>query len=320
LNKGIKNAPKGINQGALVTVDVKSGGVLALVGGVGPFLKHQWNRAVSPHTAGSSFKPFVYLAAFEKGSLKPSDEVDDSPVVIPQKDGEPYEPKNFDDEFKGYMPVTQSLAMSRNTCAIRIAQLAGIPNVISVARRSGISSRLDPYISLALGSAAVSPLEMSGAYACFVRNGAYVKPNLFRRIEDSNGRLVKEFRTRTEKRLKPEAVAQLHQCLQTVVENGTGIKARIPGVPVIGKTGTTDGATDVWFVGATPTEATAVWGGTDKPYHKKNNYITGGNLMTVIWREHTASYVSARKQKFKPAKKITPVPTSANSKEKAKAV
>lgn len=299
LNSGIKKAPKGINQGALVTVDVQTGGVLAMVGGVGPYAKHQWNRAVSGHTAGSSFKPFVYLAAFEQGLLSPDDVISDDPIVIPQKFGPAYAPKNFDGEFKGPLPVTKALAYSRNTCAVRAAQLAGVSKVVNVARRAGITTKLDPYISLALGSASVTPMEMSGAYASFVRNGVYIKPQVIHKIEDSTGKVVHQLRPKQERRLKPRAVAQLSTCLKQAVEAGTGTKARIPGVPIIGKTGTADGATDVWFVGVTPGEATAVWGGTDKPVHKRNNAITGGNLMAGIWRQHTSSYMHARKETWK---------------------
>lgn len=302
LTAGIKKAPKGINQGALVTMDVKTGGVLAMVGGVGPFLKHQWNRAVSGHTAGSSFKPFVYLAAFESGAISPDDQVSDDPIVIPQRHGAPYAPKNFDSKYYGPIPVLKALAMSRNTCAVRVAQLAGISRIVDVARRAGISTRIDPYISLALGSAAVTPLEMSGAYGCFARKGVYIKPQVIRRIENSDGQLIKDFRVRLEKRFKTSAIAQLVRCLKAVVQEGTGARAQMPGVPVIGKTGTADGATDVWFVGATPNEVTAVWGGTDKPIHKHNNYITGGNLMAVIWKDHTTAYMAARKKQHEDTK------------------
>lgn len=299
LASGIKNAPRGIDQGALVTVDVKTGGVMVMVGGVGQFEKHQWNRAVSEHTAGSAFKPFVYLAAFEQGMLDPEDVIDDEPIVIPQKVGEAYAPKNFDGEFKGPMPVSMALAQSRNTCAIRVAQMAGVNKVVNVARRAGVSSRLDPYISLALGSAAVSPLEMSAAYASFVRNGVFIEPQIISRIETSDGKVIKQFRPKHERRLKQSAVVKLNTCLRKVVESGTGTKARLPGVPVIGKTGTADGATDVWFVGGTPGEVTALWGGTDKPIHKKNNAITGGNLMAGIWHQYTSSYMHSRKKEWK---------------------
>ncbi|MBY0549467.1 MAG: PBP1A family penicillin-binding protein [Candidatus Obscuribacterales bacterium] len=299
LNRGIKKAPRGINQGALVTVDVRTGGVLVMVGGVGQYEKHQWNRAVSEHTAGSAFKPFVYLSAFEQGILDPEDVIYDEPIVIPQKVGAPYAPKNFDGEFKGPMPVSTALAQSRNTCSILIAQMAGVGNIVNVARRAGISSRLDPYISLSLGSSAVSPLEMSAAYASFVRNGVFIRPQIVSRIETSDGKVLKQFRPKQERRLKQSAVVKLNACLRKVVEAGTGTKARLPGVPVIGKTGTADGATDVWFVGGTPGEVTALWGGTDKPIHKKNNAITGGNLMAGIWHQYTSSYMHSRKGEWK---------------------
>lgn len=299
LNRGIKKAPRGINQGALVTVDVRTGGVMVMVGGVGQYEKHQWNRAVSEHTAGSAFKPFVYLSAFEQGILDPEDVIYDEPIVIPQKVGAPYAPKNFDGEFKGPMPVSTALAQSRNTCSILIAQMAGVGNIVNVARRAGISSRLDPYISLSLGSSAVSPLEMSAAYASFVRNGVFIRPQIISRIETFDGKVLKQFRPKQERRLKQSAVVKLNACLRKVVEAGTGTKARLPGVPVIGKTGTADGATDVWFVGGTPGEVTALWGGTDKPIHKKNNAITGGNLMAGIWHQYTSSYMHSRKGEWK---------------------
>jgi penicillin-binding protein 1A len=291
LGDGIKKAPKGVSQGALASVNVSDGAVVALVGGVGNFWKNQWNRATNPHTAGSSFKPFVYLTGLIKNAITPDSIVDDSPITIKQGWGLPdWSPKNFDHKFMGNIPVRKALALSRNVVSVRIAQKVGIENVVETARLAGVQSKLDPNLSLALGSSAVTPLEMAGAFATFARGGVAIRPRILRRIEDSKGQVIELFEPRVDKVFQLEPVAELVDMMQDVVRWGTGTQARLPDRPVAGKTGTADEAKDIWFIGFTPDLATAVWGGNDENLAIPGNYVTGGTIMAKIWKDYNVAY------------------------------
>lgn len=291
LSKAIEHAPKGVSQGALVSVSVADGSVLSLVGGVGGFWKNQWNRATNPHTAGSSFKPFVYLTGLIKGDITPSTLVDDQPITIKQGWGLPdWSPKNFDHKFMGRIPVKRALALSRNVVSVRIAQKAGIENVIETARLAGITTKLDRNLSLALGSSAVTPLEMAGAFGTFARGGIAIKPRVVRRIEDNRGRVIETFEPKIDKVFPSEPVAALVNMMQEVVKAGTGTMARLPDRPVAGKTGTADEAKDIWFIGFTPDLVTAVWGGNDENKSIPGTYVTGGTVMAKIWKDYNLAY------------------------------
>ena len=291
LAESIKKAPKGVSQGALVSVTVPDGAVIALVGGVGDFWKNQWNRATNPHTAGSSFKPFVYLTAFIKGVLNPDSTIEDEPLVVKQRWGLPdYCPKNFDKKFLGKIPVRRALALSRNVCSVRIAQLVGIDKVIETARLAGITAKLDPNLSLALGSSAISPLDMAGAYATFARSGVAIHPQVLRRIENNKGQVIEVFEPRVDKVFEPEPVAELVEVMQEVVKSGTGTQARLPDRPVAGKTGTADASKDIWFNGFTPDLVTVVWGGNDENLPIPGTHVTGGDVMAKIWRLYNQAY------------------------------
>jgi len=316
LQESIKKAPKGVSQGALVSVSVQDGSVLALVGGVGDFWKNQWNRATNPHTAGSSFKPFVYLTAFIKGALTPSSVIADEPLVVRQPWGLPdYCPKNFDHKFLGKIPVKRALALSRNVCSVRIAQLVGIDSVVETARLAGITTKLDPNLSLALGSSAVSPLDMAGAYATFARAGVAIKPQLLRRIENNKGQVIETFEPRVDKVFEPEPVAELVDCMQEVVRSGTGTQARLPDRPVAGKTGTADESKDIWFIGFTPDLVTAVWAGNDDNLPIPGTYVTGGTVMAKIWRDYMTAYYD--KHPTPPGSFIAPTAASKDEKSPA---
>lgn len=307
LAESIKKAPKGVSQGALVSVAVQDGAVLALVGGVGNFWKNQWNRATNPHTAGSSFKPFVYLTAFAKGALTPASIVADEPLTVKQPWGLPdYCPKNFDHKFMGKIPVKRALALSRNVCSVRISQLVGIDSVVETARLSGITAKLDPNLSLALGSSAVSPLDMAGAYSTFARAGVAIKPQVLRRIENNKGQVIEVFEPRVDKVFDAEPVAQLLECMQEVVRAGTGTQARLPDRPVAGKTGTADESKDIWFIGFTPDLVTALWAGNDDNLPIPGTYVTGGTVMAKIWRDYNAAYYE--KHPTPPGAFILPTP------------
>lgn len=289
LANGIRRAPKGINQGALVSVSVADGAIVAMVGGAGSYEKSQWNRALSPHTAGSAFKPFVYLAALAKGVLSPNSLVADEPLEIRQPGAPTYRPRNFDGQFLGPMTIRKALSLSRNTCAVRVAQAVGPNEVALCAHRAGISSKLDENLALALGSSAVSPLEMAAAYTTLARNGEYIEPQMIRSIADADGKVLKTFTQRREHVFDPEPVAELVDALQDVVEKGTGTRARLFDRPVAGKTGTADQAKDIWFIGFTPDLVTAVWGGNDDN-KAVGGHATGGTIMAAIWQNYMHAY------------------------------
>jgi len=288
--KGIKSAPRGIDQGALVTMSVKDGAVLAIVGGVGKADGDHWNRALYPHTAGSSFKPFVYLAGLTKGIIVPDTVIDDAPLVIETEGTEKYIPRNFDGKFMGWIPARLALALSRNVCSARIAQEVGMANVIEVAHAAGIKSQLEPYPSLALGSCALSPLEVTTAYATLARGGVYMEPQLLRRIQSNDAKQDRTFQATPCTVFPVEEVSQLVDALQDVVRCGTGTRAALSGIAVAGKTGTADNGKDIWFVGFTPDTVTAVWGGSDKNLAVKGAHVTGGDIMAHIWHDFMNSF------------------------------
>ena len=295
LNEGIKKAQKGVTQGALVSLSVRDAEVLALVGGVGDFWKNQFNRATNPHTVGSSFKPFVYLTAFIKNVLAPDSTIDDTPLVINQPWGLPaYAPKNFDHKFYGKITVRRALALSRNVPAVRIGQMVGMESVIETARLAGITAKLDPNLSLALGSSAASPLEMAGAYGTLARFGISIKPQVLRKIENNRGQIIEVFEAKTDRAFQVEPVARVVDCMQDVVKWGTGTNAKLADRPVAGKTGTADEGKDIWFIGFTPDMVTAVWGGNDENKPISGHNVTGGVIMAKIWHNYNEAYYKAR--------------------------
>ncbi len=291
LTEGIKRAPAGISQGALVTIDVPSNEVRVIVGGVGDFWKHQWNRATSAHTFGSAFKPFVYLAAFIKGLYSSNSAILDSPYLYQNPEtGEVWTPKNFDKTFWGEISVRKALINSRNIPAIRVAQKVGMPFIQEISEKVGITD-VQPYLSSALGSSAISPLKAANAYAVLARGGIYMKPVIVKRITDRSGKIIEQNNVVPDRVLQPGPIYELIDVLVDVVDHGTGVQAKIPGLQIAGKTGTADGARDVWFIGFTPDTVTALWGGNDNN-KKASEYATGGGVMAGIWRNFMTSYYS----------------------------
>lgn len=287
---GIRHAPAGVTTGALVSINVRDGAVVALVGGVGDYMKNQWNCATNPHTTGSAFKPFVYLAAFNHGVLTPGTFISDSPLVVPVPHEADWKPKNYDGKYMGDITVSEALAYSRNTCAVRAAMRVGIDSVIETARLAGIKEKIAPQLAASLGCSAASPLEMANAYATLARGGVYLKPQVLRRVDNKNGICLKSFYSAQERVFETQPVADLVDILQEVVAQGTGTQARLGDRPVAGKTGTADQAKDLWFVGFTPDLVTAVWGGNDNNRAIPGSHITGGTVMARIWRDYNRSY------------------------------
>ncbi len=273
------------DQLALVAVDPRTGFVKALVGGVGEFDKNQFNRAVlARRQLGSSFKPFVYYAAFATGNYTPDSVIDDSAMTIPDGD-EPYVPRNYDNKFSGSISIRQAIAVSRNIPAIKLGLEVGNENVIAICRKLGINSPLKPVVSLPLGAADVTPMEVAGAYAVFASGGYKSKTTLIARVSDRNNNLILDNSPKLELILDPIAVSYLTDALRGVVTNGTATEAQLSeGRPVAGKTGTTSDFRDAWFVGYVPQLSVAIWIGNDD-YSPMANGVTGGVFVTPIWRK-----------------------------------
>lgn len=289
LASGLARAPYGINQGALVSIRVADGAVVALVGGVGDYMSNQWNCATNPHTAGSAFKPFVYLAGFEKGVIEEYGMIEDAPFSMKDHQGKEYKPKNYDGKFLGGITVAKAFAYSRNIPALKIAQSVGVDSIISVAERAGVKEVLAPHLSLALGCSAVSPLNLGNSYATFARGGMYMSPSLVRRVETRSGKVLENFYPESSAAFDRNTVAQLVDLMQDCVAEGTGQLAKLPDRPVAGKTGTADQGKDLWFVGFTPDLVTAVWGG-NKDNKAVGGSATGGTIMTRIFRDYNLAY------------------------------
>ena len=303
LTAGIMKAPHGVTQGALVSLSVRDGSIIALVGGGGSgnASSSQFNRATAPHTAGSAFKPFVYLTALEQKAL-----VSDSIVLDGPFENAGYDPTNFDGRYMGWMSIRRALALSRNTCAVRILGLVGPEKVAETAARAGITSKMDATPALALGSCAASPLDMANAYATMVRNGARIQPSLISYVTDSHEKIV--FQTKLEEKnvISSEACAQMVDLMQDVVQSGTGKRAQLFNRPVGGKTGTSDGARDLWFVGFTPDTVTAVWMGNDHNKPIAGLATTGGTVAASVWKSYMQKYYTGHPT---PAGSFTPPQT-----------
>jgi len=253
-------------QGALVAIDPRNGDIRALVG-ARRSVPGGFNRAlVARRQPGSAFKPFVYAAALANG-LTPSAVIEDAPVEITEH-GQVWRPVNFDGQFAGRLTLRRALMRSANAATVRLGEAVGERRVAALARRAGIRSPLAAVPALALGAAEVTPLELVTAYAPFANGGTSVTPSLVRRIEAGDGSVLWRAEQRKSERVLGDAEAfQLTSMLESVVDGGTGRVVRDRGVRdvVAGKTGTTNDATDVWFVGYTPTVVAAVWFGYDAP-------------------------------------------------------
>jgi len=275
---------RGVNadQMALVAIDPRTHFVKAMVGGIN-YDESQFNRAVqAQRQPGSSFKPFVYYAAFASGRYTPDTIIQDTPASY--ADGyEYYNPRNYDGSFMGSIPIRKALELSRNVPAVKLGQSVGVERIIEICRLLGIESPMEPVISLPLGAVDLTPMEMAGAYATFASNGWHSDPTFIVQVTDSNGNLLLDNTPKPQLILDPWATAALTDVLQGVIARGTGTAAQI-GRPAAGKTGTTDSQRDVWFVGYVPQLSTAIWLGNDD-YSPMGSGATGGTYVAPVWRD-----------------------------------
>lgn len=270
LRRGVQAAHgKHVTQGALICIDPFTGGIKAMVGGVGQdYLKDQFNRAVQARRQpGSAFKVFVYTAALDTGY--PLDyELSNERISFPGYGGSTWTPDNYDGRYGGSYTMREAVARSVNVCAVRMANEVGIEKVIQYARDLGIKSPLSKNLALALGASEVSPLEMCSAYGVFAANGIRAEPIAISRVTSIEGGHEKELRgfsgPAPQVVLNPDTAQKMNELLRGVVTSpeGTGRAAAV--IPnAHGKTGTTQNDRSAWFIGYTPELVTAVWVGND---------------------------------------------------------
>lgn len=250
-------------EGALVALDPTTGAVRALVGGF-DFRRSEFDRAIQARRqAGSAFKPVVYAAAIERG-LTPSHRILDEPTLfIEPGTWRPYRPENYDLEYSGLVTLRTALERSANVATVKLLDEIGPEPVIDLARRLGITTKLEPYPSMALGAFEVSPLELVAAFGVFAHQGVRVEPHLVERVLSSQGELLERVKPEVREVLSPQAAYLMTSLLRGVVTRGTAAAASALGRPLAGKTGTTDDCTDAWFIGYCPDLVVGVWVGFD---------------------------------------------------------
>jgi penicillin-binding protein 1A len=271
-------------QGAAVILDVKTGEVRAMVGGY-DFQISKFNRAIqSRRQTGSSFKPIVYGAAFEKG-LTPADTIFDEPIAIPLDKNTIYAPKNYYGRYSGIVTIQRALELSINVPAVKTWMMVGGKRVADFAHRLGITSDIPLYPSSALGAAGVAPMEMTAAYNVFANQGVFVKPRLIRKIVDQTDRVLEEQPPELSEATDPRIAYEVAYMLRGTVVRGTAYEAHTLPPPVAGKTGTTNAYTDAWFIGFSPEFCVGVWVGYDDPSRTLGPGATGAEVALPIWIE-----------------------------------
>jgi len=262
-------------QGAMIAM-TPDGAVRALVGGKN-YSESQFNRAVvAKRQPGSAFKPFVYLTAIERG-LTPDTIREDKPIAV-----KGWRPENYTREYFGPVTLSRALAQSLNTVSVRLTMEFGPTAVTRTAYRLGISSKLEPNASIALGTSEVTPLELVAAYVPFANGGIAITPHVIERVRSTGGKLIYARRDESLGRIiQPEYVAMMNRMMRDTVVMGTARKAEMPGYFPVGKTGTSQDFRDAWFIGYTSRLVTGVWIGNDD--NSPMNKATGGGLPVDIW-------------------------------------
>jgi 1A family penicillin-binding protein len=310
-------------QGAIIAIDPQTGFIRAMVGGV-EFSKSQYNAAVQGRRQpGSAFKPIVYCAAIDKGVLTPESRLLDAPVSYPSFP-KPYRPQNADGRYRGWVTVRQAMAYSINIPAVKALAMVGPQTVIEYARLLGIKSPLEPNLSLALGSSAVSPIEMAVAYGVFATGGHRCEPTAIVRVRDSEGNIIQENAPDITYGVIPESTGKImDELLKTPVQvpGGTAYRVLRDFPEARGKTGTTDEGRDAWFVGYTPELVTAVWVAreVEDPVKKRKVYLPmprvfGGTVCAPIWRQFMSVAVPLQKEWLR-KQQLGEVPDKAQQRE-----
>ncbi len=280
-------------EGAFVALDPSNGQVRALVGGF-DYNKNKFNHVTQAwRQPGSSFKPFIYSAALEKG-FTPATVVNDAPLFFDAgtTGSQPWEPKNYDGKFEGPMPLRTALAKSKNMVSIRVLQSIGVHYAQDWITRFGFEADKHPaYLTMALGAGSVTPMQMAQGYAVFANGGYRVNPQLIARITDNKGRQLYEAQAVTladsARAVDPRNAFLMSSLLQEVTRSGTAARAQgtLKRPDIYGKTGTTNDSMDAWFAGYQKELVAVVWIGYDQP-RKLGDRETGGGLSLPVWIEY----------------------------------
>lgn len=279
-------------QAALVAIDNSTGEIKAMVGGYS-FEDSKFNRATQAfRQVGSSFKIYVYTDAIERGA-SPFDTIVDAPFTA-VSGGRPYSPHNYDERFEGTITLRRALAGSRNVPAVKLAEKVGIPTVVDMTRRFGVTTPLPPYLPLALGAADMKLIEHVSAFTVFPNDGIRIDPHMIRRVTTYDGALLEEAHPEVHDVVSPEVARTMTAMLEEVIQFGTGIQARPLGRPAAGKTGTTQDYTDAWFIGFTPQLTSGVWVGYDDKQISLGKKETGARAALPIWLEFMKAALEAQ--------------------------
>ena len=277
-------------EGAFVAIDPRNGSIRALVGGF-DFAKNKFNHVTQAwRQPGSSFKPFIYSAALEKG-FTPSTIVNDAPLFFDAgvTGGQPWEPKNYDGTFEGPMTLRRGLAKSKNMISIQILRSIGTQYAQEWITRFGFEAeKHPPYLTMALGAGAVTPMQMATGYSVFANSGYRVNPWLITRVQEQRGKLlvasVAPVLEESERVIEPRNAFMMSSLLQEVTRSGTAARAQatLKRPDIYGKTGTTNDSMDAWFAGYQQTITAVTWIGYDTP-RKLGDRETGGGLSLPVW-------------------------------------
>jgi penicillin-binding protein 1A len=269
-------------QGALVALDNATGDIKAMVGGR-DFDESKFNRATQAlRQVGSSFKPYVYTAAIDRGAT-PDETILDQPVTFATASG-PYIPHNYDEKFEGNITLRRALAQSRNIPALKLAEKIGMETVVTYAHRFGVSEQIPTYLPVALGAVEITLLEQTSAFSVFPNDGVRLVPRYISKVTDYEGRVLEENYPDVRDVISQRTARTMTWMLREVVLHGTAVGASRMNYPLAGKTGTTNDFTDAWFVGFSPSTTCGVWLGFDA---KKTlgNKETGALAALPIWMD-----------------------------------
>ena len=297
----LEQAP--VLEGALVAIDNRSGEIRAMVGGFS-FDRSKFNRATQARRQlGSTFKPFVYTTAIDRGFTPVSVFVDEPVSFEAGPFQPPYEPLNYDRKFEGPVTLRRALEQSRNIPAVKAMQEVGPQQVVDYAARFGLQGgNFQPYLSLALGAAEATLVDTTAAYSVFPNQGVRMTPYAVVTISDREGNVLEQNRPQAHEAIRADTAFVMTNLLRGVIQRGTGAAAAALDWPLAGKTGTMDDYTDTWFIGFDPNITVGVWVGYDekKPIGGSSQGETGATAALPIWMDFMRAYIDTRGDRQNP--------------------